>query len=175
VGAVLNHKDPKTTAGYAYFQIGDRQAALDRHGEKVINLAAHRVLDRREADAPPTAPSQGSHVPELGTRWFTRQELYDLVWSQPVSKLAASYGVSDVGLAKACRRAGIPVPERGYWAKIAAAQPVEKDSLPLCVSKLQDRIKIKPRLTNHPSTSETSPELPQQQVEHQSVERIGYN
>jgi integrase len=32
VGAVLNHKDSKTTAAYAYFQIEDRQAALDRHG-----------------------------------------------------------------------------------------------------------------------------------------------
>lgn len=28
VGAVLNHKDQKTTAGYAYFQIEDRQKVL---------------------------------------------------------------------------------------------------------------------------------------------------
>src|SRR5450631_2110475 len=37
VGAVLNHKDQKTTAGYAYFQTDDRQKALDKHGRKVIN------------------------------------------------------------------------------------------------------------------------------------------
>jgi integrase len=34
VGAVLNHKDQKTTAGYAYFQTEDRQKALDRHGQR---------------------------------------------------------------------------------------------------------------------------------------------
>jgi hypothetical protein len=43
VGAVLDHKDPKTTAGHAYFQIGDRQAALDQHGQKVIDRATHRA------------------------------------------------------------------------------------------------------------------------------------
>ncbi len=41
---------------------------------------------------------------------FTRQALYDLVWSQPMSKLAKNLGVSDVAVAKACRRAEIPVP-----------------------------------------------------------------
>lgn len=48
---------------------------------------------------------------------LTRTELYELVWSEPMTKLAKRFGISDVGLAKACRRAGIPVPERGYWAK----------------------------------------------------------
>jgi len=40
---------------------------------------------------------------------FTRQELYDLVWSEPMKKLAPRYQISDVALAKACRRADIPV------------------------------------------------------------------
>lgn len=31
--------------------------------------------------------------------------------------LAARYGISDVGLAKACARADVPVDERGYWNK----------------------------------------------------------
>src|SRR5438132_13470747 len=48
---------------------------------------------------------------------FARQALYDLVWSQPMSKLAKNLGVSDVAVAKACRRAEIPVPGVGYWAK----------------------------------------------------------
>jgi hypothetical protein len=151
VGAVLNHKDPKTTAGYAYFQIGDRQAALDRHGEKIVKLAAHRAPDVAEAES--AATPESSHVSKSPTRRFTRQELYELVWSQPVAELAASYGVSDVGLAKACRRANIPVPGRGYWAKVAAAQPVEKRSLPPCTSEPQNRIKIKIRLIRQPSRS----------------------
>ena len=53
----------------------------------------------------------------MASHTFTRQELYDLVWSEPMIKLAARYKISGNGLAKACRRADIPVPERGYWAR----------------------------------------------------------
>ena len=35
---------------------------------------------------------------------LTRQQLYDRVWTEPVEKLAKEYGLSDVGLGKACRR-----------------------------------------------------------------------
>lgn len=48
---------------------------------------------------------------------FTRQALYDRVWAEPIRTVAQSLGVSDVGLAKACRGAGIPTPPRGWWAK----------------------------------------------------------
>jgi len=61
---------------------------------------------------------------------FTRQELYDLVWAEPLSKLGPRLGISDVGLAKACRRADIPVPERGYWARLQANKLVVKRPLP---------------------------------------------
>ncbi len=58
------------------------------------------------------------------SRLFTRQELYELVWSEPMAQLAKRFGLSDVGLAKACRRAEVPVPERGYWAKLRAGKQV---------------------------------------------------
>lgn len=61
---------------------------------------------------------------------FTRQELYDLVWSEPIRTIAARFEISDVGLAKACRGANIPVPERGYWAKLKAGKPTSKAKLP---------------------------------------------
>lgn len=48
---------------------------------------------------------------------FSRKALYDLVWSEPMKNLATRFGVSDVALKKTCGRAGIPTPERGYWAK----------------------------------------------------------
>ena len=53
---------------------------------------------------------------------LSRQELYDLVWAAPVRQIAPRYGVSDVGFAKACRAANIPLPPRGYWAKRQAGQ-----------------------------------------------------
>jgi hypothetical protein len=48
---------------------------------------------------------------------LTRQELYDRVWSTPAWKLGPELGLSGRGLAKRCAREGIPVPNRGYWAK----------------------------------------------------------
>lgn len=47
---------------------------------------------------------------------FTRQDLLNKVWAQPVLKVAREIGVSDVALAKACRKASIPLPARGHWA-----------------------------------------------------------
>ena len=59
-----------------------------------------------------------------------RQELYDLVWSQPMSKLAVRFGMSDVALKKHCARAGIPTPDRGYWAKKESGKPTIQVALP---------------------------------------------
>ena len=55
---------------------------------------------------------------------FTRLALYERVWAEPMRTVAHSLGVSDVGLAKACRAASIPVPPRGYWAKLQHRKPL---------------------------------------------------
>jgi len=34
---------------------------------------------------------------------FTREQLYEKVWSKPMSSLAKEWGISDVGLAKICK------------------------------------------------------------------------
>ena len=59
-----------------------------------------------------------------------RSDLYDKVWSTPMTKLAAELGISDVGLAKACRRFAVPAPPRGYWAKLRAGQNPDQTPLP---------------------------------------------
>lgn len=55
-------------------------------------------------------------------RIITRRDLYDLVWSKPMTALAEEFGISDRGLAKTCNRHRIAVPPRGYWAKVAAGE-----------------------------------------------------
>ena len=50
---------------------------------------------------------------------LTRQQLYEMVWAEPVTRVAAKVGLSDRGLAKLCARYDIPVPGRGYWARKA--------------------------------------------------------
>lgn len=78
------------------------------------------------------------------SRQFSRQELYDLVWSEPLKKLAPRFGISDVGLAKACRRIEVPVPERGYWAKVRAGKRADREPLPLRLPGMSDEIRIGP-------------------------------
>ena len=60
----------------------------------------------------------------------SRETLYDEVWADPVTEVAKRYGLSDVGLAKLCRTMGIPLPARGYWAKVRAGAKPERTPLP---------------------------------------------
>jgi hypothetical protein len=61
---------------------------------------------------------------------FTRHQLYDLVWSKPISTLAKQYQVSGTELRKACKKMDIPLPNMGYWQKIQYNKPVLKIELP---------------------------------------------
>jgi hypothetical protein len=77
--------------------------------------------------------------------YVTREDLYRLVWEAPVSEVANRFGISDVGLAKACRRAGIPIPPRGYWAKVEAGHFIEQPPLPPSPPGLRDKIRLNGR------------------------------
>jgi hypothetical protein len=65
-----------------------------------------------------------------------------LVWSEPRVQLAKKLGVSDVAIGKYCRSADIPVPPRGYWARLEAGQSVSKIPLPIRGLGEADRIVI---------------------------------
>lgn len=60
----------------------------------------------------------------------SRIELYEAVWSEPMTKLAGKYGVSDVALGKICRKHNIPLPGAGHWAKVAAGKKFSRPPLP---------------------------------------------
>jgi hypothetical protein len=64
------------------------------------------------------------------TTTLTREELYALVWSEPIQKIAPRYGLSDRGFGKLCARYEIPVPPRGWWAKKAAGKRLKQPPLP---------------------------------------------
>ncbi len=63
------------------------------------------------------------------TTRFEREKLFDEVWATPVTKLAKVYGLSDVGLRKICVALDVPLPPRGYWAKLAAGKKIPKPAL----------------------------------------------
>lgn len=60
---------------------------------------------------------------------IAREELYKLVWQQPLSKLATLYGVSDVALVKICKRMRVPRPPQGYWLR--SEKPLPRPLPPL--------------------------------------------
>jgi hypothetical protein len=60
-----------------------------------------------------------------------RKSFFEMVWSQPMTKLAAQFKISDVALTKICRRHEIPVPGRGFWARVAAGYPLKRPELRL--------------------------------------------
>jgi hypothetical protein len=61
---------------------------------------------------------------------LSREDLYELVWSKPMRELAKDFNISDVALAKRSRGLGIPVPGRGYWARLDAGQAPHRPKLP---------------------------------------------
>jgi len=61
---------------------------------------------------------------------LTRKELYDLVWAEPLSRLAKRFKISDNGLRKICKRMHIPIPAMGHWQKIQYNKKVVITKLP---------------------------------------------
>lgn len=77
---------------------------------------------------------------------FSREELHELVWSVPVERLAKQYGFSDRGFAKICERHLVPVPPRGYWAKLEAGHPMRRTALRSVQSASLQIVHITPRV-----------------------------
>lgn len=84
----------------------------------------------------------------------SRSRLYREVWEEPVRIVAERYRVSDVALAKVCRRHRIPVPPRGYWAKLRAGQRLGRPRLPRLGAGERDEITIRGALHPPPQLSE---------------------
>jgi hypothetical protein len=76
---------------------------------------------------------------------YDRKVLYEQVWSEPALTVAKSYGVSSVWLGKVCRQLNVPVPPRGYWARVQSGGKWKKPPLP--------------KLRMNPESNETSATL----------------
>lgn len=61
---------------------------------------------------------------------LTRKELYELIWSKPMTQVAKDFDVSDVWISKICKEADIPRPPVGYWQKLNAGKNPKKTPLP---------------------------------------------
>lgn len=88
----------------------------------------------------------------------TREALYALVWSEPMLKVAARYGVSSSYLARICTLLNVPRPQPGYWNKLAVGKAPQKPDLPdarpgdeLVWSRDRDQLQIKRPLPRPPA------------------------
>ena len=61
---------------------------------------------------------------------LSREDLYDLVWSMPMTKVGEQYQVSGSYMARVCTLLNVPRPERGYWAKLAVGKACPPEPLP---------------------------------------------
>jgi hypothetical protein len=60
---------------------------------------------------------------------LSRKQLYDLVWSTPISKLTQQYAISNEGFKKICKKFEIPMPQNGFWLKLKYNKKVKIEKL----------------------------------------------
>src|SRR5439155_987593 len=51
-------------------------------------------------------------------------------WTEPATKVAKRYCVSDVAVRKMCKKLNVPLPPLGYWAKLQFGKNVKRPPLP---------------------------------------------
>jgi hypothetical protein len=85
---------------------------------------------------------------------LSREDLYELAWSKPMSELAKDFAISDVALAKRCKKLGIPVPGRGYWARLDAGQTPYRPKLPKRAPEWNDQNALTIAPTAEPDSRE---------------------
>lgn len=84
---------------------------------------------------------------------LSRQQLYEQIWSTPMSTLSKIYQISDSGLRKIAIRMHIPIPLAGHWQKIGAGKKVT-------IPKLKTEYKGENEVTLHPRVAGDQPQVP---------------
>lgn len=60
----------------------------------------------------------------------SREQLYELVWSEPMLRIGTRFGVSSSYMARVCTLLNVPRPGLGYWAKLDIGKAPPKPPLP---------------------------------------------
>ena len=116
---------------------------LARESTSFLAIPSHRARRTVAMSAQQQQPQQPQQPDDTTTtvsrcRQVTREELYEKVWSTPISHLAAEYGVSGSYLARVCTSLAVPRPPAGYWQKKAVGKDAPR--LPLPPAKPGDQL-----------------------------------
>lgn len=103
---------------------------------------------------------------------FTRRQLYEAVWAKSAVQLGKEIGVSDVAIAKACKRYNIPKPPLGYWARVQHGQRVPRPPLPKLDDPYRQTIRFEPvpeHLRAEPMSDETMQRVQQEKADEKRI------
>ena len=103
----------------------------------------------------------------------SRQALYNHVWSTPMARLAKEYGISDVALAKICKKLKVPYPGRGYWRRKETGKAVKQVPLPPYSDPTKQAVTIYPTIRPdalEPASEETTQRITAEQAPEQKIE-----
>jgi hypothetical protein len=94
----------------------ERAAQQRRAAESAAAWKAHQQAEKERLEALRAEHPRWGEFQNLGD-----EELERLVWTKPLTQLAAEFGVSDVAIGKRCEARGIARPPRGHWLKGSAS------------------------------------------------------
>lgn len=61
---------------------------------------------------------------------LSRKNLYEEVWTKPLSNLCMYYDISEEGLGAICRRLNVPIPEKSHWRKLSQGKKTHLEPFP---------------------------------------------
>jgi hypothetical protein len=130
--AIAIHKDGnRSNCDSGNLWIGTRQDLARRmpsHQVQRIEMICARTECGKEFDDVPSHAVRRRYCCPACAQAMSRrfevspEEMAQMVWEMPTTKVAESYGVSDKAIEKFCKKHGINKPQRGYWAKQYAGQ-----------------------------------------------------
>jgi hypothetical protein len=83
------------------------------------------VTDLTAPDEHADAPTK-ENVPDT----LTREELYEMVWREPMLRLAERFGLSSTYLGRVCTDLRVPRPRPGHWSKLEFGKTSPQPLLP---------------------------------------------
>lgn len=107
------------------------------------------------------------------TKTVQRQVLYEQVWAQPMTKVAKEYGISNVALAKICKKLHVPCPWRGYWRRQETGKAVKPLPLPPNSDPTKQAVTIHRTIrpeSLEPISEETTQRITAEQAPEQKIE-----
>lgn len=75
---------------------------------------------------------------------LTRAELYELVWAEPLNKVAERFGTSGARISQICDTHAIARPEQGHWLRLEMGKPICVRPLETAPVGVPDIISVNP-------------------------------